>query len=366
VPASVLSDLIARRIRALGPMSIAEFMREALQHPRFGYYATRDPLGAEGDFITAPEASQVFGELVGLWCADTWERIGRPDPVLLVELGPGRGTLLQDALGATARMKDFRRALRLHLVETGERLRQVQQERLAEFAPTWHRELGGIPEGPFILIANEFLDALPIVQLERGEVHWHDRAVDLASNGEKLIFARAAAPSALATLVPSKLAGAAPGSIFEACPAALAIAAHLGRRLTTAPGVALFIDYGHAESACGDTLQAVRRHRYCGILDQPGSADLTAHVDFARFAEAARAAGAVTYGPVTQRDFLTRLGIEARAQQLLARATSPQRDAVAAGVRRLLDPLEMGTLFKVLAIASPGLPAPDGFAEYRP
>ncbi|HUK11400.1 MAG TPA: SAM-dependent methyltransferase [Stellaceae bacterium] len=361
---ATLSDLIAQRIRALGPMSIAEFMHEALQHPRFGYYATRDPVGPEGDFITAPEASQAFGELIGLWCADIWERIGRPDPLLLVELGPGRGTLLRDALGATARIKDFRRALRIHLVETGARLRQVQQERLGEYDPTWHRDLGDVPAGPLILIANEFLDALPIVQLERGETHWHERAVDLASDDEHLIFARAAAPSALAALVPSGLAEAAPGSIFEACPAALTIAAHLGRRLNTAPGVAVFIDYGHTESACGDTLQAVRRHRYCGILDQPGNADLTAHVDFARFAEAARAAGAATYGPVTQRDFLMRLGIEARAQQLL-RAASAQRDAVAAGIGRLLDPQEMGTLFKVLAIASPGLPAPDGFAEHR-
>jgi NADH dehydrogenase [ubiquinone] 1 alpha subcomplex assembly factor 7 len=293
---SGLSDLITRRIRAVGPMSLAEFMHEALQHPRFGYYATRDPLGIKGDFITAPEVSQVFGELIGLWCADTWVRMGRPDPVLLVELGPCRGTLIQDALRALARVPDFRRALRLHLVETGEKLRALQRECLASTEVIWHRELGTVPEGPTILIANEFLDALPIVQLRRGEAGWHERVVVLAPDGETLMLTQTGTPSPLAALVPPELAAAAAGSIFEARPAALGIAEHLGRRLAAAPGAALFIDYGHTEKSCGDTLQAVRRHRYCGILDQPGSADLTAHVDFASFAEAARAAGAVPYG----------------------------------------------------------------------
>jgi NADH dehydrogenase [ubiquinone] 1 alpha subcomplex assembly factor 7 len=340
-------------------------MQEALQHPRFGYYATRDPMGAGGDFVTAPEVSQVFGELIGLWCADTWVRMGQPDPILLVELGPGRGTLMGDALRAVARVAEFRRAINLHLVETGERLRQVQEERLVEHAPTWHRDLATVPNGPMILVANEFLDALPIVQLERGASAWHERVVKLADR-ERLTLARTATPSVLGTLVPPALADAAPGSVFEARPAALAIAAHLARRLDTAPGIALFIDYGHAESACGDTLQAVRRHGYCGILEDPGDADLTAHVDFASFAQAARASGADIHGPVTQREFLLRLGIEVRAQQLLAGATSAQRDIVAAGVRRLIDPQEMGTLFKVMAIASPGLPAPDGFAGRAP
>jgi NADH dehydrogenase [ubiquinone] 1 alpha subcomplex assembly factor 7 len=279
----------------------------------------------------------------------------------LVELGPGRGTLMGDALRAVARFPEFRRAIRLHLVETGERLRQAQEERLAEHAPTWHRELGTVPQGPMILVANEFLDALPIVQLERGSSAWHERVVKLADS-ERLTLACGAAPSVLGTLVPLELADAAPGSVFEARPAALAIAAHLARRLNATPGAALFIDYGHAESACGDTLQAMRRHRYCGILEEPGNADLTAHVDFASFARAARAAGADIHGPVSQREFLLRLGIEVRARQLLSRAAPAQRDTVAAGVRRLINPGEMGTLFKVMVIASPGLSEPDGFA----
>lgn len=359
---SELRSLLARRIRAAGPMSLGEYMQEALLHPRFGYYATRDPLGAEGDFITAPEVSQMFGELIGLWCADTWMRMGQLGPVLLLELGPGRGTLIADALRAASRVPEFRRALRLHLVEASPTLRRIQQERLGQTAAIWHNDLGSVPREPMIVVANEFLDALPIVQLERGDGGWYERVVTLAEDAETLVLARAPTPSALAALVPAELRGSPPGAIFEARPAALALAAELGRRLTAAPGVALFIDYGHVREACGDTLQAVRRHRPCGILDDPGTADLTAHVDFASFAAAARASGTVVHGPVTQGDFLRRLGIETRAAQVLARAAPEQRNTIASAVRRLIEPAEMGTLFKVLAFTSAGFPAPDGFS----
>jgi len=181
MPASSLSGLIARRIRAAGPITVAEFMTEALQHPRLGYYATRDPLGAEGDFITAPEVSQVFGELIGLWCAETWDRLGRPDPVALIELGPGRGTLMADALRALKAVPALRRALRLHLVETSPRLRAVQGETLAGAEPAWHDSLAAVPEMPTLLIANEFLDALPIRQFEQGAHGWHERRVAVRS-----------------------------------------------------------------------------------------------------------------------------------------------------------------------------------------
>jgi len=359
---SELQALIARRIRATGPMSLAEYMHQALLHPRYGYYVTRDPLGAEGDFVTAPEVSQVFGELIGLWCADTWTRLGRPEPVLLVELGPGRGTLMQDALRAAVREPEFRRALRLHLVEASPTLRRVQQDRLGGTAAAWHDELNSVPEGSMILVANEFLDALPIVQLERGDGGWCERVVTLADDGETLVLACATAPSPLADLVPTELNQSPLGSIIELRPSALTLAADLGRRLAAAPGAALLIDYGHVRQACGDTLQAVRRHRRSGILDEPGTADLTAHVDFASFAAAARAAGAVVHGPVTQGAFLCNLGIETRATQLLARAAPEQRDIIASAVRRLIEPAEMGTLFKVLALSSPGVPKPDGFS----
>jgi NADH dehydrogenase [ubiquinone] 1 alpha subcomplex assembly factor 7 len=363
---TTLANLLARRIRAAGPLTIAEFMTEALHHPRLGYYATRDPLGAAGDFITAPEVSQIFGELIGLWCADVWAQMGGPDPVLLVELGPGRGTLMADALRAVAVAPDFRRALRVHLVETSPGLRAQQAKALAAAVSTWHESLDAVPAGPLLLIANEFLDALPMRQFERRDGAWHERRVGLAPDGRTLAFMLDPAPSAAAALVPQRLADAPEGSIAEVCPAALSLAAHLARRLTVSRGAALFIDYGHAESACGDTLQAVRQHRYHPVLEAPGSADLTAHVDFGTFADTARAVGARASGPVTQGEFLRSLGIELRAQRLHAAASPETRATIESGVRRLIDGDQMGTLFKVLALTDPALPTPAGFAAGAP
>jgi len=366
VAATALADLIIRRIRATGPLTIAEFMAEALQHPRLGYYATRDPLGAAGDFITAPEVNQVFGELIGLWCADIWTRMGRPDPVLLVELGPGRGTLMADALRALAVAPDFRRALRLHLVETSPALRALQSKTLAAAAePTWHESLDQVPTGPLLMIANEFLDALPIQQFERRSSAWHERCVGLAPDGATLAFVLDPAPTSAALCAP-RFAGVPDGSVIEIRPDALNLAAHIAKRLATDRGAALFIDYGHAESACGDTLQAVRQHRYHPVLETPGGADLTAHVDFQAFADKARAAGAQACGPVTQADFLRALGVESRAQRLIAKASPETAAAIARGVRRLIGGDEMGTLFKVLALAHPDLPVPAGFPAYAP
>ena len=341
-------------------------MTQALQHPRLGYYATRDPLGATGDFITAPEVSQVFGELIGLWCADLWARMGRPDPVLLVELGPGRGTLMADALRALAVAADFRSALRVHLVETSPALRAIQARTLAAAAPTWHESLDSVPAGHFLLVANEFLDALPIRQFERRGGRWHERRVGLAPDGSTLAFVLDPTSGASAALLPERLATAPDGSVAEICPAALGLAVDLGRRLVADRGAALLIDYGHAESACADTLQAVRQHRYHPVLEAPGSADLTAHVDFEAFAAAAYAAGARVYGPVTQGDFLRSLGIELRAQQLLRRASAEVGATIRTGVRRLIDSDEMGTLFKVLALTDPTLPTPAGFPAGEP
>ncbi len=356
-----LADLIARRIRATGPLTIAEFMAEALQHPRLGYYATRDPLGAAGDFVTAPEVSQVFGELIGLWCADVWAGMGRPDPVLLVELGPGRGTLMADALRALAVAPDFRHALRLHLVETSPTLRARQARTLGAAEPIWHESLDQVPTAPLLLIANEFLDALPIRQFERRGGAWHERCVGLAPDGATLAFVLDPSPSASASLIPPRFAAAPDGSVTEVRPAAIRLATDVARRLAADRGAALFIDYGHIESACGDTLQAVRQHRYHPVLAAPGSADLTAHVDFQAFADVARGAGARVCGPVTQGDFLRALGIEIRARQLLAEASPETRATIESGVHRLIDGGEMGTLFKVLALTHPDLPIPVGF-----
>jgi NADH dehydrogenase [ubiquinone] 1 alpha subcomplex assembly factor 7 len=292
--------------------------------------------------------------------------MGRPEPVLLVELGPGRGTLMADALRALAVAPDFRRALRVHLVETSPALRALQAKALAAAAPTWHERLDQVMAGPALVVANEFLDALPIRQFERRAEGWHERRVGLAPDNQTLAFALDPAPRASAALLPGSLGGMPEGSVAEVCPAALALATELGQRLVADGGAALFIDYGHVASACGDTLQAVRQHRYHPVLESPGDADLTAHVDFKAFADAARSAGARTCGPVTQGDFLRSLGIEVRARQLMARASPATRAAIESGVRRLIDPGEMGTLFKVLAVLHPDLPTPAGFPASAP
>jgi NADH dehydrogenase [ubiquinone] 1 alpha subcomplex assembly factor 7 len=359
-----LGEVLARRIRATGPLSLAEYMWAALLHPRLGYYATRDPFGARGDFITAPETSQIFGELIGLWCADAWEKLGRPPAVVVAELGPGRGTLLADAVRAWRAAPDFRDALSLHLVERSPVLRDAQRAALADAPARWHDRIDGLPDGPLILIANEFLDALPIRQLVRGATGWHERRVTLAGDGASLVFALDPTPSVdAAALVPAPLAEAPPGSLFETRPAALALGAALGARLAAQGGAALVVDYGHCPSACGDTLQALRRHRRHDALTEPGEADLTAHVDFAAFADAAIAAGARAWGPVPQGAFLASLGMAERAARLLAQAEPAQIASIESGCRRLLDPAEMGTLFKVLALADPSLPAPAGLTE---
>lgn len=355
-----LAERIARRIRREGPLSVAAFMAMALHDPDNGYYARRDPIGRAGDFITAPEISQIFGELIGLWCADLWRRIGRPDPVLVVELGPGSGALSDDFLRAAATLPEFRRALRLYLVEASPVLRAVQQRRLAAADPQFVASIDDLPPGPMLLIANEFLDALPIRQLARGGVDWAERVVALGAE-DRLVFADGPEHPALTLLVPAALRALPPGSVVEVCPAAASLAASLGARLTRQPGAALFVDYGYFPSRPGPTLGALRRHEAAAVLDDPGSADLSAHVDFAVFAAAAHAAGAKTHGPVTQSRFLTALGAKTRFEALAARARPAQRALLESGLRRLLDPVQMGNLFKVLAVTSPGLPQPAGF-----
>jgi NADH dehydrogenase [ubiquinone] 1 alpha subcomplex assembly factor 7 len=351
---------IARRIRAEGPLTIAAFMAMALHDPEGGYYATRDPIGGKGDFTTAPEISQIFGELIGLWCADLWMRMGRPDPVILAELGPGRGALSSDLLRAAATVPGFRRALRLHLVESSARLRHEQGMRLRDAQPVWVTQIADLPQAPMLLLGNEFLDALPIRQFVRQPKHWSERMVGLDPEGD-FAFVDGPETSAAKLLVPANLHASAPGTVAEVSPAALALAAGLGTRLVREPGAALFIDYGYFPSAPGPTLRAISHHFPVAALAQPGCADLSAHVDFAAFSEAARGAGAHTYGPVTQGRFLEALGAEARLAALSLRATPAQKGDLESGLRRLMDPGEMGDLFKVVALTSPGLPRPAGF-----
>jgi NADH dehydrogenase [ubiquinone] 1 alpha subcomplex assembly factor 7 len=359
--AETIGERIARRIRAEGPLSLAAFMAMALHDPVGGYYARRQPIGAGGDFVTAPEISQVFGELIGLWCAEMWRRLGHPDPVILAELGPGRGVLMSDLLRAAATVPGFRRTLRLYLVEASAVLRAEQQERLGSFGPTWVPGVADLPDGPLLLVANEFLDALPIRQFVRGAVHWSERLMAL-DDGDRFVFVDGPESPGASLLVPREQRhSAARGAVAEICPAALALASTLGTRLAHQPGAALFIDYGYFPLATGPTLGAFQRHQPVSILDAPGTADLSAHVDFAAFAEAGRAGGAEIHGPVPQGSFLAELGAGLRLAALRVRATPAQRQALDSGVSRLLEPGEMGTLFKAIALVSPGLPAPPGF-----
>jgi NADH dehydrogenase [ubiquinone] 1 alpha subcomplex assembly factor 7 len=361
-----LGDVLARRIRAHGPLTVADFMAEALGHPDYGYYTTRDPLGRAGDFTTAPEISQVFGELIGLWCVDLWTRMGRPNPILLAELGPGRGTLMRDALRAARLVPEFLAAARLHLVESSPVLRRTQARALAAHKPAWHETIATLPPGPLLVIANEFFDALPIRQFVKTEAGWREKLVGLSAEADALAFALSPGPTPAVALVPPGLREAPPGSVAEIGAAGLSVADGLAERIVAAGGAALVIDYGYLGPASGDTLQAVQRHRRHDPLEAPGSADLTAHVDFTALADAAHQRGAWSWGPVPQGAFLQALGIAARLERLLQRAAPGQAADLGIAVRRLIDPAEMGTLFKVLCIAAPGLPPPAGFPQASP
>lgn len=355
-----LRAALRARIQASGPVNLEDFMDMVLGHPVFGYYPTRDPLGAQGDFTTAPEISQIFGELIGLWAADVWMKMGRPDPVLLVECGPGRGTILADAMRAARVVPEFCKAIRIHLVETSPALRAHQAHTLRDFAPVWHDRPEDLPPGPMILIANEFLDALPVRQCVRTTSGWAERHVDLDGPEDFRFVLRPADPQTIEAL-PAPCRAAAPGEIVEFSPAREAFAKHLSARLVRSNGAALLIDYGHASSAPGDTLQAVRAHRFAPVLKDIGNADLTAHVDFARLAEGIHPTGVSIAPIVSQGAFLTALGGAARLEAL-SRKNPGQAESLQSAYRRLTAPNEMGDLFKVMAVWH-GLDAlPEGFS----
>lgn len=354
-----MSELAARllkRIARQGPITVAEYLAEALTAPRQGYYMTGDPFGARGDFVTAPEISQMFGELIGLWCAETWQRLGGPATLTLVELGPGRGTLLADLLRAAKMLPGFREALKLHLVEVSPALRALQARRLEGVGATWHDSLAEVPQGrPLLVIANEFFDALPIRQFERTPEGWRERLVGLAPGRDTLAFGLSPPAPYAEALLPEGLRGAGPGAVAEVAPAGLSLAAEIGRRLVEDGGAALIVDYGYAEPDGRPTLQALRRHRREDVLAAPGEADLTAHVDFGALARAAREAGAEAWGPLPQGAFLEALGIASRAERLAAGASPEQAAEIRAALHRLTAAEEMGRLFKALVLAAPGL-----------
>lgn len=343
-----LTSLLLNRIATQGPLGLHDYMAECLLHPVHGYYTTRPPFGAEGDFVTAPEISQMFGELLGLCLAQAWIDQGSPAPFTLAELGPGRGTLMADVLRATKGVAGFHAAMRMHLIEASPRLRALQRQALAQFDVTWGDDIGALPQLPLYLLANEFFDALPIRQFRREGDFWCETLVG-AENG-RLIFGKSA-PLSL------DRANTKSGDILEICPSATGIMAQINQRIRSHGGAGLIVDYGGWDGV-GDTFQAMQAHRYVAPLDSPGLADLTAHVDFAALARAAE--GSVC-AYTSQGAFLSRLGIAQRAAVLGKALTGDALAAHLSATDRLTAPTEMGELFKVLGIRPKDTPPLAGF-----
>jgi len=348
---------IAALIRQNGPIGVDRYMALCLGHPVHGYYRTRDPLGAKGDFTTAPEISQMFGELIGAWTAYIHGLMGQPDPLVLVELGPGRGTLMADALRALRAAAPGVRVTP-HCVETSPVLRAAQERALAGTGAVWHEAIETLPPGPAIVLANEFFDCLPVRQFERRPTGWHARQVGLGPEGG-FVFGLAPEPT------PGLDADGPEGALMSVPAAGLAVMRTLAQRLCAEGGALLAIDYGHTRPGFGDTLQALSGHSYADPLAAPGEADLTHHVDFAALARAATGVGAQVHGPVDQGDFLFALGLSPRAERLKARATETQSAEIEGAVARLTDRGRggMGSLFKVLAVSGPSFGPLPGFPE---
>jgi NADH dehydrogenase [ubiquinone] 1 alpha subcomplex assembly factor 7 len=346
--AEPLSAVFQRLIATYGPISLLHYMGESNAR----YYADKDPLGAAGDFITAPEISQMFGELVGLWLADVWMRAGSPTPVHYVEMGPGRGTLARDALRT---MKRVGLDPQVHFVEGSQALRALQAEAVPQ--AQWHHDLGSVPtDAPLLVVGNEFLDALPVRQLVKAAEGWRERMVDWAEDR----FRPVAGDKPMDAAVPDAFRDMPEGTLLETCPGAAAVMQELSARLATQGGAALLIDYGYAEPQTGSTLQALRAHTKVDPFATPGEADLTCLVDFAILAEIVGREGAKWQGTVTQGHFLRALGIETRAANLAA--ASPQHaETIGRAMDRLIGDDQMGTLFKVIGVSGPDWPQGAGF-----
>ncbi len=347
---SPLGDLLKSRIRQIGPMDVGEYMALCLGHPQYGYYMTRDPFGAAGDFTTAPEISQMFGEMIGMWCADLWVKLGSPKEFALVELGPGRGTLMDDILRTTKAMPGFHDAKKLYLMEMSPTLQALQNQKLGAYDPVWIGDLARLPTSiPVIIVANEFLDALPVRQLVGNSGAWRERVIGLDQNDTFTFGEKEVDPVLLTHLTPP-LRKAEEEGVYEVSPILNHLIKSVDNLLKKQSGVALFLDYGHARSAMGDTLQAVKKHQYTNIFDTPGMCDLTAHVDFENVARIALGDGLAVHGPTIQGAFLKELGIDVRAERLKVNASEAQKVDLDSGLKRLIDTDQMGSLFKVLAL----------------
>jgi NADH dehydrogenase [ubiquinone] 1 alpha subcomplex assembly factor 7 len=331
-------------------MPVDRYMALCLGHPQHGYYMTRDPLGAGGDFTTSPEISQVFGELIGVWALQVWQNMGKPQAFALVELGPGRGTLMQDLLRATRRFPEFLASGSVHFVETSPVLRRSQAERVP--IATWHDTIATLPALPTIVIANEFFDALPVQQFECREGQVFERVVKIEGDGLALGLHPSLAKNPFGE-----------DGVFELAPARQHLVHALAHALERNGGAMLVFDYGHRMSAIGDTLQAMMDHTYCTILDRPGEADITSHVDFEALGLAIRSAGLHVHGLLNQGEFLENMGISLRAEMLARSLADEAKSKFIAGAQRLADPADMGQLFKVLAATSRDQPVPYPFGD---
>lgn len=359
-----LAAALRERIAREGPISVHDYMEVCLADRHGGYYPTRQPIGSEGDFVTAPEISQMFGELIGVWAAAMWQSMGEPSGLIVAELGPGRGTLMADALRAWRGVPKILDSISVALVETSPVLRGVQHQTLHDsLVPLqWCETIDALPRGPVIVIANEFIDALPIRQFVRERGLWRERSVTIGKDGA---FAFCAGQPIDGDALPASLRGgdASDGAIVETRQAASSLLSALAARAKEAPVAALIADYGHQETGIGDTLQAVHRHRFADPLALPGEVDLTAHVDFAALKETASAVGLAAYGPMPQGEFLLKLGLAARCDRLVQNARPDQKAALLSGAARLADPRQMGLLFKMLLLQSSGLAPPPPFGD---
>jgi NADH dehydrogenase [ubiquinone] 1 alpha subcomplex assembly factor 7 len=356
VPELTLAQQIDGQIRATGPMSLSTYMGLCLGHPRQGYYAVGRPIGAEGDFITAPEISQMFGELIGFFFVNLWQQMGQPTSFTLLELGPGRGTLMQDALRAASKADGFENALHLQLFESNKLLRGDQEKRLGNYSPYWASEIDAVSEDPLFVVANEFFDALPIKQFVKTDDGWHERLVGLAEGAR----AFGLSPTPIAdSAAPPEVHGAYAGEILELSPAGVDTMQRLSRKIARQGGAILALDYGYERTQTGETLQAVKSHNFAEVLETPGEADISAHVNFGVLGEAAKATGLAVAPLAHQGEWLLKLGIGERAKAL-ARGNPSEAGNIARAVERLTSPQQMGTLFKVLCAHSPGL-RPAGF-----
>jgi NADH dehydrogenase [ubiquinone] 1 alpha subcomplex assembly factor 7 len=361
---SPLQSEIKKLIKSSGPMPVWRYMELCLMHPQHGYYVSRDPLGREGDFTTAPEVSQMFGELLGLWAASLWKTLGSPPLLRLVELGPGRGTMMADALRAVRVLPQLYQTLSVHLVEINPVLRKKQQSTLSGIrSVNWHDTIDEVPEGPAIIFANEYFDVLPIHQVVKQANGWHERMIDLDPAG-KLAFSASPEPiPRFEVLLPPLVRAAPVGAVFEWRPDSEIM--KIATRVRDQDGAALIIDYGHVRSDAGDTFQAIARHSFTDPLKAPGQADVTAHVDFQALAHAAEDVGALVHGPTTQGEFLTRLGIETRAVALMAKASHEVSEDISSALKRLTGGGRsgMGSMFKVLGVSSQNLTSLPGLSD---